>query len=86
MITAFVFVKAEPRATAALGQQIADIPGVRECFSTMGEWDLTALLWVENHDEIARIVPEHISMLPGVLATNTVIAYRAYSTRDQNLV
>lgn len=52
----------------------------------MGEWDLTALLWVENHDEIARIVPEHISMLPGVLATNTVIAYRAYSTRDQNLV
>ena len=86
MITSFVFVKSEPRATAALAQSIADLDGVREVYSTMGEADLIAIVWVADHEQIATIVTEHIAAMPGVQSTRTSVAYRAYSTSDKNLV
>lgn len=86
MITSFVFVKSEPRATVTLSQAIADLKGVREVYSTMGDSDLIAILWVPSHEDIATIVTEKIAALPGVLSTKTSIAYRAYSSQDKDLV
>ena len=86
MITSFVFVKSEPRHTVSLGQSIADLKGVREVYSTMGEADLIAILWVSDHEEIATIVTEQIAAMNGVVSTRTSVAYRAYSTNDRNLV
>lgn len=86
MITAFVFVHAEPRAVAPLGQAIADIEGVREVYSTTGEADLIVVLWVRDHERIATVVTEEIAALDGIVSTRTSIAYRAYSTADRNLV
>ena len=85
MITAFAYIKTEPRATAKLGQAIADLEGVREVYSTMGEYDLMAMLWVRDHEEIATIVTERIGPMAGVLETRTIVAYRAYSTAELNL-
>ena len=86
MITSFVFVKSEPRHTVSLGQSIADLDGVREVYSTMGEADLIAILWVADHEQIATIVTEQIAAMDGVMSTRTSVAYRAYSTDDRNLV
>ena len=86
VITAFVFVHAEPRAVAPLGQAIADIEGVREVYSTTGEADLIVVLWVRDHERIATVVTEEIAALDGIVSTRTSIAYRAYSTADRNLV
>jgi DNA-binding Lrp family transcriptional regulator len=86
MITSFVFIKSEPRATVSLSQKIADLDGVREVYSTMGESDIIAILWVADHEKIATVVTEQIAALPGVLSTRTSIAYRAYSSSDKDLV
>ncbi len=47
-----------------------------------GEIDLIALVRVREHDQIAAVVPGGINKVPGVLATETHIAFQAYSQHD----
>ena len=82
MITAIVFIEAEVSQISEIAQQIAEISGVSEVNSVTGELDLIAMVRVRSHDEIARVVPDRINKVPGVLSTQTQIAYRAFSRHD----
>ncbi|MEZ5234254.1 MAG: Lrp/AsnC family transcriptional regulator [Acidimicrobiia bacterium] len=83
MINAFVFVETtSPAEVVTLGTAIAGIDGVYECYSVTGEYDLIAVLRVPTHEDIARVVTERIAALPGIKATTTTIAFRAYSRED----
>ena len=83
MLVAFVLIQARPDAITALGQSLADTPGVREAHSVAGSGvDLVAVLSVPDHEAIAAVVTEHISKLDGVLDTTTMIAFRQYSTAE----
>jgi DNA-binding Lrp family transcriptional regulator len=86
VISVFVFVNAEqPRDIARLGQAIADLDGVYECYSVTGDFDVVAILRLETHDDIARVVTERIAQLPGVASTRTNIAFKRFSTADQSI-
>jgi DNA-binding Lrp family transcriptional regulator len=82
VITAIVFISAEVARIPEVAQQIAEIDGVSEVYSVTGDIDLIALLRVRHTDQVADLVPELINRVPGVLATETHIAFRAYSTHD----
>ncbi len=82
MITAIVFIKAEVSQIPEVAQQIASIQGVSEVYSVTGGIDLIALLRVRKHDDVAALVPDHINKVPGVLSTETHIAFRTYSSHD----
>ncbi len=82
MITAIVFIKAEVAQIPEVAQEIASITGVSEVYSVTGDIDLIALLRVRHHDDVADLVPDHINKVPGVLATETHIAFRTYSSHD----
>ncbi len=82
MITAIVFIKAEVSQIPEVAQEIASIVGVSEVYSVTGDIDLIALLRVRKHDDVAALVPDHINKVPGVLATETHIAFRTYSSHD----
>ncbi len=82
MITAIVFIKAEVAQIPEVAQEIAAITGVSEVYSVTGDIDLIALLRVRHHDDVAALVPDHINKVPGVLATETHIAFRTYSSHD----
>ena len=82
MITAIVFIKAEVAQIPEVAQEIASITGVSEVYSVTGDIDLVALLRVRHHDDVAALVPDHINKVPGVLATETHIAFRTYSSHD----
>jgi DNA-binding Lrp family transcriptional regulator len=83
MIVVFVFVKAtSPAFVATLGQDIADVPGVYECYSVTGDHDFVAVLRLANHEEIAKVVTSGIASLNGVASTSTMIAFRSYSSAD----
>ena len=56
MVAAFVLINAEPRRIAALAQELADVPGVAEVYSTAGDADLVAVVRVRQHDELAEVV------------------------------
>jgi DNA-binding Lrp family transcriptional regulator len=47
-----------------------------------GQIDLIALVRVRRHEDIAEVVSDQLNKVPGVVDTETHIAYRAYSRHD----
>lgn len=82
MTHAIVLIEAERTALAELGGQLADIPGVAEAYSITGEWDFAAILRLRRHDDLAQVVTERLSRLPGIVRTQTMVAFEVYSRHD----
>jgi len=82
MITAIVFVEAEVARIPEVAAQIADLDGVSEVYSVTGGIDLIAMIRVLSIDEVAEVIAERLNKVPGVLNTETHIAFRAYSSHD----
>jgi DNA-binding Lrp family transcriptional regulator len=82
MVNAFVLIEAEPARIAALAAELADVDGVAEVYSVAGEADLVAIVRVRKHDELADVVTRRIADHEGILATRTLVAFKAYSRHD----
>lgn len=82
MVHAFVLIDAEAARISDLAVELADVAGVAEVYSVAGEADLVAVVRVRHHEQLADVVTRHISGLPGILTTRTLIAFRAYSRHD----
>jgi DNA-binding Lrp family transcriptional regulator len=82
VITAIVFIKADVAKIPEIAQEIAAIEGVSEVYSVTGDIDLIALLRVRHHDDVAALVPDHLNKVPGIVSTETHIAFRTYSSHD----
>lgn len=82
MITAIVLIKADPKKIPASAARLAGIDGVSRVYSVSGEWDLVALVEVTDYEAVASIVTEKFPEVPGVVHTQTLTAFRAYSKQD----
>ena len=82
MITAIVFIQADVSRIPEVAQEIAHLAGVSEVYSVTGEIDLIAMVRVAEHEQIAEVVADRLNKVPGVLSTETHIAFRAYSAHD----
>jgi DNA-binding Lrp family transcriptional regulator len=82
VITAIVFVQADVSQIGEVAEQIAALDGVSEVYSVTGEIDLVAMVRVRDHEQIAAIVADKVNKVPGVLGTETHIAFRTFSTHD----
>ena len=82
MVTAIVLVTCEVDQTPETAQALADLDGVSEVYSVAGNVDLIAIVRVAHFDEIAEVIAGKISKTPGVLNTESHVAFRAYSKHD----
>ena len=82
MITTIVLIRAEPRLIPQAAMKLAGIDGVAEVYSVSGEWDLVAIVRVPEYEHIARVVTEEFPNVPGLVRTQTLTAFRAYSRKD----
>jgi DNA-binding Lrp family transcriptional regulator len=82
VITAIVMVSVEADKIPEVAQQIAELDGVSEVYSVAGDADLIAIVRVREFDQIAETIAGRLSKLPGVVDTDTHIAFRAYSRHD----
>jgi DNA-binding Lrp family transcriptional regulator len=82
VITAIVLIDCATDSIPEVAQALADLPGVSEVYSVAGHVDLIAIVRVRQFEEIADVIAGDISKLPGVLNTETHIAFRAYSRHD----
>lgn len=82
MVTAIVHINAEVDRIPEVAQTIAELAGVSEVYSITGEYDLLAMVRVATYEEIAEVIPGRLNKVPGVLKTETHIAFRTYSTHD----
>jgi DNA-binding Lrp family transcriptional regulator len=82
VITAIVMVSVEADKIPEVAAAIADLDGVSEVYSVAGDVDLIAIVRVRDFDDIAEVIAGRLSKVPGVLHTDTHIAFRAYSRHD----
>jgi DNA-binding Lrp family transcriptional regulator len=82
MTHAIVLIEAERDAMSTLGSQIAEVEGVAESYSVTGAWDFVAIVRVRAHEQLAEVVQTGIGGLAGVVKTQTMVAFEAFSRHD----
>lgn len=82
MVTAIVMIKADIQLIGEVAESIARLEAVTEVYSVTGSFDLVAMVRVRSHEELADVIPGSLNKIPGVTATDTHIAFRAYSRHD----
>lgn len=82
MVTAIVLIKAETRRIPELANQIAEMKGVQEVFSVAGRYDLVAVVKVSRNEQLAGVISDTMRHLDGIVETETMIAFRAYSNKE----
>jgi DNA-binding Lrp family transcriptional regulator len=82
MTHAVVLIEAERSALSTLGSALAEADGVAEAYSVTGEWDFVAIVRVPDHEQLADVVTTNIGGLAGVVRTQTMVAFAAYSRHD----
>jgi DNA-binding Lrp family transcriptional regulator len=78
MFTAFVMIQAERRRMQDVARRMAEIAGVEEVYSVTGDWDIIAVLRLKEYDDLAEIVTGKMREIPGIVRTNTHLAFRAF--------
>jgi len=82
MVTAIVLIQAERSKVPETAEALIDVPGVAEVYSVAGEYDLVAIVRVKEHEQLADVVTRHMLKMGGIVRTNTLIAFKAYSRKD----
>jgi DNA-binding Lrp family transcriptional regulator len=82
MVTAVVLIKAQTDKVTTLAEQMADLEGVSEVFSVAGQYDLVALVRVRENEDLARVISDKVRKLPGIVSSETLIAFKVYSKKD----
>jgi DNA-binding Lrp family transcriptional regulator len=82
VITAIVMIDAATDAIGEVAEAVADLEGVSEVYSVAGDVDLIAVVRVREFEQVAEVIAGRINKVPGVIDTDTHIAFRAYSRHD----
>jgi DNA-binding Lrp family transcriptional regulator len=82
MLTAFTMIQARPDAIKRVAQAIASLPHVNEVYSVTGEWDIIAIVRLQDYEQLAEVIPDEISQIDGIIKTSTILAFRHFSPND----
>lgn len=82
MVTAFVMIKTDINSIPEVAQELADKDGIAQVYSVTGAWDLIAMVRVREFEELEDVISDRLSKISGVQATETHLAFRAYSRSD----
>ncbi len=82
MVTAIVLIKAETNRIPDLAGKIAEMQGVSEVFSVAGRFDLVAIVRVTRNEDLADVISDKMRLQEGIVETETMIAFRAYSRQE----
>lgn len=82
MLTAIVLIDTAPDVIPEVAATVAGLAGVSEVYSVTGRADLVAIVRVSDHDRLADVIADGISKVSGIVRTETLLAFRAYSRTD----
>jgi len=82
VVTAIVLLKVQRQKIQQTAAQLADVKGFTEVFSVSGNYDLVALARVATNDELSDLITNKLAGFDSIEATETMLAFKAYSSHD----
>jgi DNA-binding Lrp family transcriptional regulator len=82
MITAIVLIQTEHARIPSVAEALLEIHDVAEVYSVTGDYDLVAIVRVRQYEQMADVVPRRIAAVPGIVRTQTLMAFQLYSRHD----
>ncbi|WP_300766343.1 Lrp/AsnC ligand binding domain-containing protein [uncultured Bifidobacterium sp.] len=82
MADAVVLITTQADKVSQAAQRIVELDGVRDVYSVAGDVDLVAIVSTPDFDNLTSIIPDGIAKVDGVVSTQTLMAFRQYSARD----
>lgn len=74
MTTAIVLINVQRAKLKSVAEKIAEIEGVTEVYTVAGEFDLVAMLKVNDVTHMSKILTEKMSGVEGIMHTRTLLA------------
>jgi len=82
MVTAIVLLKIARARVGEVADKLTAMEGISEVYSVAGRFDLVAVVRVKSNEALADVVTSGMQKLDAIEATETMIAFRAYSRHD----
>ncbi|MCB0046449.1 MAG: Lrp/AsnC ligand binding domain-containing protein [Caldilineaceae bacterium] len=82
MVTAIVLINVKHGDINVVADQLAGMQGIAEVYSVGGRFDLVAIIRVATNEEMAGLVTNSLVNIDGIEDTETLMAFRAYSSYD----
>jgi DNA-binding Lrp family transcriptional regulator len=82
MVTALVLLNVERDSVNTVAEKLSEMQGVSEVYSVAGRYDLAAVIRAKDNDQLADVVTGRMLKVPGILKSETIIAFRVYSKHD----
>ena len=74
----FVQFRCIPGKTYEVASAIYDREVVSELFSTSGDWDLIAKVYIPEGEDVGHYLSEKLFDVPGISRTLTTMTYKAF--------
>lgn len=75
---AFVLINVQSGKVPTVAQRLYNIKEVREIFMVTGPFDILAIIEADDYDKLGEILAEEIQKIPGIMDTQTMMAFRTY--------
>lgn len=82
MMNAVVLLKIRNDRINEVAEHLVELDGVSEVYSVAGQYDLVAILRAPDDEGIANVVTGSMLKIEGMISSETLIAFRAYSKHD----
>jgi DNA-binding Lrp family transcriptional regulator len=80
MRAVFVMLKTEIGHVTEVANQVAEIESFSEAYSISGPYDLLVKLYVEDVDNIGRLIEKQIHSIPHIRETHTILTFEAFGS------
>ena len=82
MVTAIILLNVERDKVNEVALKLVDMQEISEAYSVSGRYDLAAIIRVKENEQLADAITTKLLKIEGILKTETLIAFRAYSRHD----
>jgi DNA-binding Lrp family transcriptional regulator len=82
MVSAIILLNVEREAINGVAERLAGLDGVAEVYSVAGRFDLAVIVRARDNDALAELVTGRMLQEKGIVHSETLIAFRAYSRSD----
>jgi DNA-binding Lrp family transcriptional regulator len=82
MVNAIVLIDCVKGSINQTAEALSNLVGVSEVYSVAGRTDLVAMIRVNDNDQLAEIITNKMLLIPGIVKSETLIAFRVFSKHD----